>query len=218
MARPKVARISKSNVASTALAIIDADGLERLTLTKLAENLAINHASLYHHYRSKDDILDDVVRLALREIVVPDDDPDIVEWLVGNALAYRQMLIRHPSLAPLMGRWRHRHRVRAYKYAQAGLVRLGITESDAEMILEATEAMSLGFSAFSDDPARGELDRFEFCFRSMLDSLIRELAGPRGSGSVSGNLDPEVPGRVQPDDLGALPVVEPRERPLDRFA
>lgn len=180
MARPKVARITKSNVAAVALSIIDTEGPERLTLTRLAEHLGVNHASLYHHYRSKDEILDDVVRLALREVDPPLDSPDIVESLVENALSYRRMLQRHPNLPPLMGDWRRR-RIRGYGDALDGLMHHGIRRADAQMILEAAEALAMGFAAFAApdggvEPDRSELERFEFCFRAMLVALVSELS------------------------------------------
>lgn len=182
MARPKVPLISRSKVAEESLRIIDAGGLERLTVSKLAKALGVSHTSLYHHYRSKEEILDDVLRFALREIEVPAPEVDVRDWLTGNALEYRRMLARHPHLWPLMVRWSMKTNAPVYAHAQKGIRACGVNDSDTEAILRSVEALILGWSALNDDaPRRGiddeqdELRSFEICYRTMLDALIARL-------------------------------------------
>ena len=179
MVRPKVPLISRSNVAEHALKIIDGEGLDRLTVTRLAKALRVSHTSLYHHYRSKEQILDDVVRFALREIELPPAQVDVRDWLTGNALEYRRMLARHPNLAPLMIHWSMKTDAPVYEHAQKEIRAYGVSHVDTEAILRASEALILGWSALAQDDAdtpQDELSAFAVCHRIMLDALITRMA------------------------------------------
>ena len=50
MARPTKPLISRDLCAQAALRIIDEDGLEALSLEKLARELGVKAPSLYHHF------------------------------------------------------------------------------------------------------------------------------------------------------------------------
>src|SRR5271167_3727180 len=98
MARPKVALISRRRVLETALAIIDEDGLEGLSIRRLAENLGVNGASLYHHFANKDEILVGAAELALADVRTPEEsDQDWRVWLPQNARNLRAALLQHPA-------------------------------------------------------------------------------------------------------------------------
>lgn len=183
MVRPKVPLISRSKVAEQALRLIDADGLDGLRVSRLAKALGVSHTSLYHHYRSKEEILDDVVRFALREIEIPPPEVDVRDWLTGNALEYRRMLARHPHLWPLMVRWSMKTNAPVYAHAQKGIRGCGVSDDDTEAVLRSVEALILGWSALNDeapggaiDDGQDELRAFETCYRTMLDALITRFS------------------------------------------
>src|SRR5580698_4105931 len=50
-------RLSKRAVVERALKLADADGLDALTIRKLAQELGVTPMALYWHFRSKDDLL-----------------------------------------------------------------------------------------------------------------------------------------------------------------
>jgi AcrR family transcriptional regulator len=103
MARPKVALISRRKVLETALAIIDEDGLEGLSIRRLADALGVNGASLYHHFENKDEILIGAAEFALSEVRTPErSDDHWRHWLPENARKLRAALLRHPALVPLI--------------------------------------------------------------------------------------------------------------------
>ena len=54
------ARLSKRAVVDRALKLADADGLEALTIRKLAQDLGVTPMALYWHFRSKEDLLEGV--------------------------------------------------------------------------------------------------------------------------------------------------------------
>jgi AcrR family transcriptional regulator len=103
MARPRVPLISRRKALEAALDIIDNEGLKALSIRRLGEVMNVNGASLYHHFKDKDDILVGVAQLALADVTAPRSSSDNWRvWLPLNASRTRQALIAHPELIPLM--------------------------------------------------------------------------------------------------------------------
>jgi AcrR family transcriptional regulator len=95
--------LTKDRVLSTAVALADANGIEAVTMRRLAEELDVEAMSLYHHLPNKEAILDGVVDLVFAEIAVatsaalPARTP--AEWKAAvrrRILAARSVLLRHP--------------------------------------------------------------------------------------------------------------------------
>lgn len=103
MARPKVPLISRRKALEAALDIIDNEGLQALSIRRLGEALNVNGASLYHHFKGKDEILIGATQLALADVTAPRSDSDSWRvWLPMNAYRTRQALIAHPELISIM--------------------------------------------------------------------------------------------------------------------
>ncbi|WP_424231785.1 TetR/AcrR family transcriptional regulator [Actinophytocola sp.] len=95
--------ISRRKVLEVALEIVDRDGLEALSIRRLAATLGVNGASLYHHFRSKEDILVGVADVVLAEVRgVEEPGASWREWLPENARAMRRALLAHPALLPIL--------------------------------------------------------------------------------------------------------------------
>jgi len=88
--------LSKERVLRAAVALADRDGLEALSMRKLAQELGVEAMSLYNHVRNKEDVLDGAVDVVVGEIEVP---PRSSEWkasLRQTVLSARAVLLRHP--------------------------------------------------------------------------------------------------------------------------
>ena len=59
----------KDTIRKTALDIIAYEGLENLTMSTLAHELEITKATLYHYYKSKEDIIDEIYTLGHKELM-----------------------------------------------------------------------------------------------------------------------------------------------------
>jgi AcrR family transcriptional regulator len=103
MARPKVPLISRRQALEAALDIVDREGLKALSIRRLGDALNVNGASLYHHFKNKDEILVGVAQLALADVTSPRVESDSWRvWLPLNTYRTREALIRHPELIPIM--------------------------------------------------------------------------------------------------------------------
>lgn len=96
-------RLTRERVVAAALAVVDRDGLERLTMRALGRELGVDPMAAYHHVPNKAAILQGVVEAILGEIPLPDPAidiswPDVVR-LIGRS--YRQALLAHPNALPV---------------------------------------------------------------------------------------------------------------------
>ncbi|HEU5142475.1 MAG TPA: TetR/AcrR family transcriptional regulator, partial [Solirubrobacterales bacterium] len=88
--------LSRERVLRTAMALADADGIERLSMRKLAGELGVEAMSLYHHVAGKDEILSGIVDLVLGEIELPASGADWKETIRRSAISAHAVFSRHP--------------------------------------------------------------------------------------------------------------------------
>jgi len=98
----KKARLSKEIVLSTALALVDSEGLEALTMRRLGQELGRDPMSLYRYAANRAALLDGVSELVLNELAIIPDDPDWQSQLRRIAHDLRLLALRHPNVVPLL--------------------------------------------------------------------------------------------------------------------
>ena len=64
-----------------ALRVMDAEGLEAVTMRRVAREVGVEAMSLYHHVRDKDDLLEGICNEVMRELRVPRTPPG-TGWIV----------------------------------------------------------------------------------------------------------------------------------------
>lgn len=110
MARPSKPLISRDNAAEAALAAIDEHGLEALSLGLVAKKLGVRPPSLYHHFKDKSELLQEVARIMLVKMpAVRATGQSFEEQIIARCVATRQTLLKHPNAAPLILRYFPRH-------------------------------------------------------------------------------------------------------------
>lgn len=86
----------------TAFERTDAEGVEALSMRRLAHELGVEAMSLYRHVRNKGDIVDGMVDLVFAEIGLPAVGVDWKTAMRQRAIAARDALARHPWAIVLM--------------------------------------------------------------------------------------------------------------------
>jgi AcrR family transcriptional regulator len=94
--------LSRQRALSAAIALADADGIDSLTMRKLAQVLDVEAMSLYHHVANKHDILDGMVDMVFGEIDLPADNTDWKTAMRQRASSVRAALTRHPWAISIM--------------------------------------------------------------------------------------------------------------------
>ncbi|MGH9264417.1 MAG: TetR/AcrR family transcriptional regulator [Acidimicrobiales bacterium] len=93
--------LSHARVVDAALVLIDAEGVDALSMPKLARHLGVGVMSLYTHVKSKDALLDAVVERVLSELPEPRGD----DWrarLRSHFGDLRAALVAHPGLGMVL--------------------------------------------------------------------------------------------------------------------
>ena len=97
------AQLSRSQVVAAALALADREGLEALTMRRLASELACGVMTLYTYVRDRDDLLSGLAGLLIAEVetgyVAGDSWQDHVR---RGSRSYRAMALRHPRAFPAL--------------------------------------------------------------------------------------------------------------------
>ncbi len=94
--------LSRERALQVAMALADAEGLEALTMRRLAQELGVEAMSLYHHVSNKNDILDGMVDLVFAQIELPAGSGDWKKEMRKRTHSARAALNRHPWAIGLM--------------------------------------------------------------------------------------------------------------------
>lgn len=95
-------RLSRDLVLSTALALVDREGLDALSMRRLGQELQRDPMSLYRYAANRAALLDGVTEMVLNELAIFPDDPDWQAQLRKIAHDLRLLALRHPNVVPLL--------------------------------------------------------------------------------------------------------------------
>ena len=165
MAESRVS-LSRERVLRAAVEIADGNGIGALTMRRLGEQVGAEAMSLYHHVANKEDLLDGVVEVVVREI---NDAVDVIDLPVTGAdwkkaarqriLTAREVLLRHPW-APGVMETRNNSNPEVLRYLNAlvGLLHAGGFSYDLiHHALHALGSRALGFTQELFDPGDGSV-------------------------------------------------------------
>ncbi|MGZ4132095.1 MAG: TetR/AcrR family transcriptional regulator C-terminal domain-containing protein [Actinomycetota bacterium] len=154
-------RLTRGRVIEAALRVLDAEGLEAVTMRRVAREVGVEAMSLYNHVKDKDDLLDGIVGRILLEFPVPATD-HARDWPgYGREVAngWRAVLMAHPHALPLVG-----SRAPAsddpdvllpIETALRALREAGLSEQDAVMAFHAIGGYIFGFVMMESGQALG---------------------------------------------------------------
>ena len=90
-------RLSPGDVTAAAILVADADGLDAVSIRRVAAELDVRPMSLYTHFSSKDELLSSMAEKGIEEMLVQEPLPD--DWREAVALLARRMygaFVAHP--------------------------------------------------------------------------------------------------------------------------
>lgn len=166
-------RLSKAAVVDRAIALADAEGLDALTIRRLAQELGVTPMALYWHFRNKNELLGGLADQFWSEIDT-DIDPDapwpaqlrgLLESLVG-------VLRAHPSASQLLlsGEKQSPAALEATEVTLAVLRRAGFDARHASAVARSAlwTGLMLAMSEPGYNPSLTETERAEHQRRSMV--------------------------------------------------
>jgi AcrR family transcriptional regulator len=94
--------LTREEVLTTALRLIDADGVDGLSMRGIGRALDRDPMRLYRFASSKEELLDGVVELVLGELQIPTEGADWEDVLRDTARRFRDIALTHPHVVPLL--------------------------------------------------------------------------------------------------------------------
>jgi AcrR family transcriptional regulator len=96
------AGLSKERVVREAVRLADREGVDGLSMRRLAAVLGAGAMSLYHYVANKEQLLDAMIDVVFNEIDLPPAEADWQSAMRLRAVSARQVLARHPWAIALM--------------------------------------------------------------------------------------------------------------------
>lgn len=87
--------LSRDRVLKAAVALADQEGLEGLSMRRLAAEFGVVPMALYKHVANKEDMLDGMVDVVFGEIALPQPGEDWKSAMRRRAVSAREVLARH---------------------------------------------------------------------------------------------------------------------------
>ncbi|MEW2045657.1 TetR/AcrR family transcriptional regulator [Streptomyces sp. NPDC005476] len=102
--------LDRNRITEATVRLLDAEGLAKFSMRRLAAELNVTAMSVYWYVDTKDDLLELALDTAFGELaeLLPDPEDENADWreqVRALATAYRGLLVRHPWLSPLAGRY-----------------------------------------------------------------------------------------------------------------
>jgi len=96
--------LDRARIVAEAVALLDAEGLENVTLRKLAARLGVQAPTLYWHLPNKAALITAIAEEILTPLpATPIGDADRwQDWLIGLATGLRRALLAHPDGARII--------------------------------------------------------------------------------------------------------------------
>lgn len=196
--------LTREAVVEGALEIVDSDGLEALSMPRLARHLGAGVMTLYGHVANKADLIDALAERVLADVKTVEGRPD--DWdrdLAEHMRHLRHVVLRHPALGAVLAA----HGLTTpsvFRHLEAGLKLLcaaGFDRQTAVQIYYALLTYTLGFLAW-EIPRMHRQPQFTYGqqWRDALTALpttqyptLHELAGElpdaAGEGQFEAGLD-----------------------------
>jgi AcrR family transcriptional regulator len=129
--------LDRGQIVDAGLRLVDAEGVEALSLRRLAADLRVTPMALYWHVRDKAELLDLIGERVLETVVVPEPMGDWRRLLRDVHLAMLRPLLEHPNAVELM--------VGRARFGPAGIA---LFERILEILREAGLTPAAAFDAY----------------------------------------------------------------------
>jgi AcrR family transcriptional regulator len=93
--------LTRERIVDAALRLMDAEGLEAVTMRRVAREVGVEAMSLYHHVRDKDDLLQAVCDRVMAGFDFPEEGGDWATRCKAGARSWRRLLQAHPDVMRL---------------------------------------------------------------------------------------------------------------------
>lgn len=153
-----MAQLSSERIVATARDMADREGLEAVTLRRLARELGVHVTSLYNHVPTLDSIIDGIVALLVSEAELPRNPRNWEEWVREFVAAVGAIAQTHPGAFAALERRpvQGEPALLSFEVALAAFARAGLSPTEAYGAVKATTYVGLAIGLERALAAQGE--------------------------------------------------------------
>lgn len=147
-------RLTREQITDAALKIADAEGVDAVSMRRVAESVGVGTMTLYYYVRSKDDLLALVDDALMGEVLIPHDElpSDWREAMATIARSSKAVFGRHPwALQGLGGTWVGPNQMRHMEQSLAALATSPFTDAQKMEIIAVVDDYVFGHVVRSGD-------------------------------------------------------------------
>jgi AcrR family transcriptional regulator len=146
-------RHTREQIAATALAIADSEGIEAVSMRRVAADLGAGTMTLYHYVASKNELVALMEDAVMGELLVPEGElpGDWREALTAIARRTRATFIRHPwAVSGMRGTGMSPHALRHFEQSLAAVAGTGLDAAARLDVVATVDDYVSGFVLKSD--------------------------------------------------------------------
>lgn len=141
--------LDRQRIVAEAVALLDANGLENVTLRKLAQRLGVQAPTLYWHIPNKAALVTAIAEAILEqqfpELLPPEADEPWQDWLIGLGQRLRRAMLAHPDGARVISASQLSLKMAAIsELAMSTLVSRGVPLRQARLMVLTVERFTIG--------------------------------------------------------------------------
>lgn len=155
--------LTRERIVEAALHLMDAEGLDAVTMRRIGRELGVEAMSLYNHVEDKNDILDGICERVMAEFDFPEPATDWAESCRRAARSWRTLLKTHPDVMRLFaearGPMRSPDSLKPMEYALRLLRASGLSDRDTAQAFHAFGGYIQGFVIMEMGSMAGGTDK-----------------------------------------------------------
>ncbi len=183
--------LDRATIVRTALRLLDEVGIDGLSTRRLATELGIKSASLYWHFKDKNELLNEMSGVMFEECLpepnVSGSNFDALEWLADGARSIRRTALSRRDGAQVMARPRPRAPAGRTQFEEnvKTLMRSGLADMECRLTMQTLRRYAIG-SALQEQSNKGGSasagivatgdEGFEFGLQTFIDGLKARIA------------------------------------------
>jgi AcrR family transcriptional regulator len=153
-------RLTRDRIVEAALRVMDSEGLDALSMRRVAREVGAEAMSLYHHVRDKDDLLRGVCDRVMASFEFPRNEGDWASRCRAAARAWRRLLQAHPDLMRLFAETHgpdptSAESLRPTEFALALIREAGLSDRDTVQAFHAFGGYIQGFAMMEGGSIKG---------------------------------------------------------------
>jgi len=150
--------LSSDRIVTTARDLADREGLDAVTLRRLAAELSVHVTSLYNHVATRDAIVDGIVELLISEADLPESPRNWEEWAREFVAGVGAIAVAHPGAYAALERRpvQGERAVASFEVGLAAFERAGLSSTEAYSAIKATTYVALSIGLERALAAHGE--------------------------------------------------------------